>query len=217
MGRFCVIGAGNFGFHLASTLYENGHEVVVIDSDRTRLQKVQELSSYAIQADAANKDFLASQGLTEMDAVIISTGEHIHQATLITLYLKELGCKRIYVKSNNEDHSKILRKVGASEIIFPEKDMAIKTARNLASPNILDFLPMVDDYSISELAPPKHFLGKNLIQLDLRRRFDILVIGIKDVLSDRFLLLPPADHVIKDSDLLIIFGKTDSVAKASKA
>jgi len=216
MGRFCVIGAGNFGYHLTTNLYQDGHEVVVIDNDRTRLQKVQELSSYAILSDAANKEFLAGQGVAEMDAVIIATGEQSHLATLITLYLKELGCKRIIVKSSNEDHSKILRKVGASEIIFPEKDMALKTARNLASPNILDYLEMVDDYSISELAPPKHFLGKNLIELDLRRRFDILIIGIKDVLSDQFLLLPPADHVIKDSDLLIIFGKTGSVAKASK-
>lgn len=216
MGHFCVIGAGNFGFHLASTLYEEGNDVVVIESNRNRLQKIQDLCSYAIQADAANKEFLAGQGLTEMDAVIISTGEHIHQATLITLYLKELGCKRILVKSNDEDHSKILRKVGASEIIFPEKDMALKTARNLVSPNILDYLPMVDDYSINELAPPKHFIGKNLIQLDLRRKFDILVIGIKDVLTDRFILLPPADHLIKESDLLVIFGKTDNVARASK-
>lgn len=216
MGRFCVIGAGNFGYHLVSNLYEEGHEVVVIESDRSKLQKVQDLSSYAILADAANKEFLASQGLTEMDAVIISTGEQIHQSTLITLYLKELGCKRIIVKSNNEDHSKILRKVGASEVIFPEKDMAIKTARNLANPNILDYLPMVEDYSISELAPPKHFLGKNLIELDLRRRFDILIIGIKDVLSDRFVLLPPADYLIKESDLLVIFGKTDDVARAAR-
>lgn len=216
MGHFCVIGAGNFGSHLASALYEEGNDVVVIDSDRNRLQKIQDLCSYAIQADAANKEFLAGQGLTEMDAVIISTGEQIHQATLITLYLKELGCKRILVKSNDEDHSKILRKVGASEIIFPEKDMALKTARSLISPNILDYLPMVDDYSINELAPPKHFIGKNLIQLDLRRKFDILVIGIKDILSDRFVLLPAADYLIKESDLLIIFGKTEDVARASK-
>lgn len=216
MGRFCVIGVSNFGYHLAASLYQEGHEVVVVDSERNRLQKVQNLSSYAILADAADKDFLAAQGLVEMDAVIVSTGGNTHQATLITLYLKELGCKRIIVKSNDEDHSKILHKVGAHEIIFPEKDMAIKTAHNLISPNILDFLPMVDDYSISELAPPKHFIGKNLIQLDLRRRFDILVIGIKDVLTDRFLLLPPADHIIKESDLLVTFGKTENLERAAK-
>ena len=216
MGRFCVIGVSNFGYHLAASLYQEGHEVVVVDSERNRLQKVQDLSSYAILADAADKDFLAAQGLVEMDAVIISTGGNTHQATLITLYLKELGCKRIIVKSNDEDHSKILHKVGAHEIIFPEKDMAIKTAHNLISPNILDYLPMVDDYSISELAPPKHFIGKDLIQLDLRRRFDILVIGIKDVLTDSFLLLPPADHVIKESDLLVTFGKTENLERAAK-
>jgi trk system potassium uptake protein TrkA len=215
MKKICVIGVGNFGYHVARTLYQAGHEVVVIDSDHGRVQRAQEVASYALLGDAANKQFLLKQGIAEMDAVVVSTGERGHLATLITLYLKEIGCKRIIVKALNDDHGTILRKVGASELVFPEKDVAIKIARNLASPNVLDFLPMADEYSISEVAPPKHFLGRNLIQLDLRSRYELLVIGIKDVLTDRFTMLPPANYVIKDSDLLIIFGKTEDVAKAT--
>jgi trk/ktr system potassium uptake protein len=217
MKKICVIGVGNFGFYVARTLYQAGHEVVVIDSDRGRVQRAQEFASYALLADAADKEFLLKQEIAGMDAVVVSTGERGHLATLITLYLKEIGCKRIIVKALNDDHGTILRKVGASELVFPEKDMAVKIARNLASPNVLDFLPMAEEYSISEVAAPKHFLGRNLIQLDLRSRYEVLVIGIKDMLTDTFTMLPPASYVIKDSDLLIIFGKTEDVAKATGA
>jgi len=215
MGRFCVIGVGNFGFHLARTLYELGHEVVVVDNDRARLQRAQEFASYGLMADAADKEFLEKQGFAEMTAVVVATGERTHLATLITLYLKEIGCRRIVVKAINDDHGKILRKVGATEIIFPEKDMAVKTARSLASPNIIDYLPMAEDYSISEVAPSKNLIGKSLVELDLRKRFGVLVIGVKDVITDQFRLLPEASYVIKDSDLLVMLGKIDDLARAS--
>ena len=214
MKRFCIIGAGNFGFHVASNLYHEGHEVMVIDNNRSHVQRLQEHCSYAILADAADRDFLAAQGVAEMDAVLVAIGERSHAATLTTLYLKELGVKRILAKAVNEDHGKILQKVGASDIINPEKDMALKTARTLASPNILDMLTMTGGYSLNELEPPKGFIGKSLIELDLRKRFGVFVLGIKDVLTDEFVLLPPADRVIRDSDMLLIFGKVEDINRA---
>lgn len=216
MKRFCVIGLGNFGFHVASTLYRQGHEVVAIDTDREKVQRVQDHASYAILGDAANKDFLKGQGIAEMDAVIVSTGERSHLSTLITLYLKELKVPRILVKAVDEDHGRILEKIGASEIIYPEKDMAVKIARSLASPNVLEYIPLADEFSISETAPPAHFIGKNLIELDLRRKFNVTIIGIKDVLTDEFNISPPATHLIKDSDLLILIGRTADVEQACR-
>lgn len=214
MKRFCVIGLGNFGFHVANTLYAEGHEVVAIDQDRDKVQRVQGHASYAIVGDAANKDFLRGQGIAEMDAIVVSTGERSHLATLITLYLKELKARRIVVKAINEDHGRILEKIGASEVIFPEKDMAIKTAKGLCSPNILEFIPLAEDFSITEAAAPAHYLGKTLIELDLRRRYNVTVIGVKDVLTDHFIPLPPPDYLIKDSDMLVLIGKTSDVEKA---
>ena len=217
MKRFCIIGAGNFGFHVASNLYQEGHEVMVIDNNRSHIQSLQEHCSYAILADAADRDFLEAQGVAEMDAVVVAIGERSHAATLTTLYLKELGVKRILVKAVNEDHGRILRKVGASEIINPEKDMALKVARNLASPNILDMLSMTGGYSLNELEPPNSYIGKSLIDLDLRRKFGVFILGIKDVLTDEFVLLPPADRVIRDSDMLLMFGKTEDINRALEA
>ena len=216
MKSFCVIGLGNFGFHVARALYEDGHEVVAIDMDREKVQRVQDYVSYAILGDAASKEFLKGQGIGEMDAVVVSTGERSHLSTLITLYLKELKVPRILVKALDEDHGTILGKVGATDIIFPEKDMAVKTARSLSSPNILEFIPMAEDYSIIESAPPAHFVGKSLVELGLRKKFNVNIIGIKDVLTDEFTVVPPATHVIKDSDLLILIGKSTDVERACK-
>lgn len=216
MKRFGVIGLGNFGFHVASTLYAEGHEVVAIDQDREKVQRAQGHSSYAIIGDAASKDFLRGQGIAEMDAVVVSTGERSHLATLITLYLKELKARRIVVKAVSEDHGRILEKIGASDVIFPEKDMAIKTAKGLSSPNILEFIPLAEDFSITEAAAPAHYLGKTLIELDLRRRFNVTVIGVKDVLTDHFVPLPPPDYLVKDSDMLVLIGKTADVEQACR-
>jgi trk system potassium uptake protein TrkA len=214
MKRFCVIGLGNFGFHVAKTLYQEGHEVIAIDLDRDKVQRIKNFTSYAIVGDASSKEFLKNQGVSEMDAVIISTGERSHLSTIIVLHLKEMNLKRILVKAVDEDHGRILEKVGATDIIFPEKDMAIKTARGLSSSNILEFIPIAEDYSITEVAPPSNFIGKNLIALDLRRKFQVTVIGIKDVLTGEFNTLPAPTHIIKDSDLLILIGKADDVEKA---
>lgn len=216
MKRFCVVGLGNFGFHVAKTLYQDGHEVIAIDLDRDKIQRIKNHASYAIVGDATNKEFLKSQGIGEMDAVIISTGERSDLSTLVVLHLKEMNVRRILVKAVNEDHGRILEKVGATDIIFPEKDTAIKIAHGLTSFNILEFIPVAEDYSITEVAPPKHFIGKNLIQLDLRGQFGVTVIGIKDVLTGEFIALPLPTHVIKDSDLLILIGKTENVEKACK-
>jgi len=216
MGRYCVIGLGHFGYHVDRTLYEAGHEVVAVDQDREKVQRIQEYASYAILGDAGNKEFLSGQGIGEMDAVVISTGERSHLSTLITLYLKELKVPRILVKALNEDHGRILEKIGATDIIFPEKDMAIRIARGLSSPNVLEYIPLAEDYSITEVGPPAHFLGKTLVELDLRRKYNVNIIGIKDVIADVFIAVPPPTYLIKDSDLLIFIGKSEDVEKACR-
>lgn len=212
--KFCVIGLGNFGFHVVATLYASGYEVIAIDSDKDKVQAVKDICAYAILGDAANKDFLAAQGVPEADAVVVSTGDRSHLSTLITLYLKELKARRILVKAVSEDHGRILERVGATDIIYPEKDMAIRIAHSMSSPNIMEFIPLAEEYSLSETEPPKHFIGKTLIELDLRKKFHVTVIAIKDVLTDQFIPAPPPEYLIKDSDVMILIGKTDDVDKA---
>lgn len=212
--KFCVIGLGSFGFHVVATLNKSGHDVIAIDSDKEKVQAVKDICSYAILGDAANKEFLTAQGIHEMDAVVVSTGDRSHLSTLITLYLKELKVPRILVKAISEDHGRILERVGATEVIYPEKDMARRIAHSITSPNIMEFIPLAEEYSLSETEPPKHFIGKTLIELDLRKKFHVTVIAIKDVLTDQFIPAPQPNYLIKDSDVLILIGKTADVDKA---
>ena len=217
MKRFCVIGLGKFGAQVASAFYNEGHEVTGIDNNKEKVQKIKDQCSVVILGDATDKDFLAVQGVAEMDAVVVSTGDRSHLSTLITYHLKELNVARIVVKAINEDHGMILKKVGADEVIHPEKDMALKVARSLSYPNILDFIPLADEVSITEVAPPASFVGQDLVSLDLRRKHHITIVAIKDVISDRFEVSPDPDHVIKDSDLLVILGRSEDVERALKS
>lgn len=212
-GKFCVIGLGNFGSEVAETLYRENHEIVAIDFNKDKIQAIRDTCSYAILGDAANKEFLESQGVQDMDAVVVATGDRSHLSTLITLYLKELRVPRIFVKAVSEDHGRILERVGATDVIFPEKDMARRIAHTLSSPNLLEFIPLSEEYSLSETEPPAGFIGKTLRELDLRNEFQVTVIAVKDVLTDTLIPAPPATYRIKDSDIMILIGKTEDVDK----
>jgi len=213
MKRVVVIGLGIFGSQLARQLYENGLEVVAIDKNRDVVQRIKDHSTKAVLADATDKEVLESIGIDAKDTVVISFGEDLSASTLLTLYLKEMKVKEIIVKVPNEDYKRILLKVGASEAIIPEREMANKVARSIISPNVLEYLPISEDYTIVELAPPTDFIGKSLADLDLRKKYALQVIAIRDVLTNKMQLVPRASAIIKDSDVLVIIGREDDIRK----
>jgi trk system potassium uptake protein TrkA len=207
------VGLGIFGFNIAKDLYENGMEVIAIDKHKETIQKIKDFSTRAILADATDKELLETIGIQEDDVVIVSFGEDLAASTLLTLHLKEFKVKEIIVKAPNEDHKRILEKVGATEVIIPEKEMASKVAKSLISPNVLDYIPLSQDYTISEIAPPSSFLGKTIGDLQLRKKHHIGVIASRDVLTDQIQMIPAADFVIKDSDILVVIGKEQDIQK----
>jgi trk system potassium uptake protein TrkA len=211
--RVVVVGLGIFGFNIAKDLFENGFEVIAIDKNKDVVNRIRDFTTKAVLADATDRELLEMIGIQPDDIVIISFGEDLAASTLLTLHLKEMNIKNIIVKAPNEDHKRILEKVGASEVIIPEKAMASKVAKGLISPNVLDFLPISEDFTISEVAPPAGFLGKTLADLRLRGKYHVEVIAIRDVLSDKIQLVPRADFVIKDSDILIVIGKEADIQK----
>ena len=213
MKRFAVIGLGNFGFHAAKALFEDGNEVVAIDTDKTRVQAVDPHSTEAVVLDATDKEALKSLGLENMDGVIVSTGTKISTSILICLYLQEIGVKKILAKGLDDDHAKILKKVGATEIIHPERDMALRVSRGLSRPNVLDFIPLADEFDLIQVGPPREFIGKSLKDLNLRAKFNVHIIAIKEIVPENFLLVPPANFVIKDSDILIMLGRSEDIKK----
>ena len=213
MKRFAVIGLGNFGFYMAKALFENGNEVLAIDIDRALVQAIDPYTTEALVLDATDKEALTALGLEQVDAAVISTGLNISSSVLICLHLNEIGVKRILAKALDDDHAKILRKIGATEIIHPERDMAIKISRNLSNPNILDFLPLADDYDMLQVDPPRDFIGKSLKELNLRAKYNVHIIAIKELVPENVVLVPPADFIVKDSDILVMLGKSKDIRK----
>ncbi|MBI4768493.1 MAG: TrkA family potassium uptake protein [Deltaproteobacteria bacterium] len=213
MKRFIVIGLGNFGFHVAKTLFEDGNEVLAIDRNRERIARIQDFVSEAVILDAIHKESLLGLGITEAEAVVVSMGDDISNSILTTLYLKELGAKKIVAKCQNEDHARILEKLGANEIIFPEKAMGQKVAKGLSRGNILDFIPLSEDYTIIEVAPPKEFVGKSLKELKLKTLYQIYIIAVNQLIPPAFILSPPGEFVVKDSDGLVLLGREKDIGR----
>jgi len=213
MRRVIVIGLGIFGVNIVRELYEGGFEVYAIDKKKDAVQKVKDFSTKAIVADGTDKEVMELIGVQEDDTVVISFGEDLASSTLITLHMKQLKVKNIIVKAPNEEHKLILEKVGATDVIIPEKEIAGKVAKSIISPNVLDYLPLSDGYMIFEMAPPDSFFGKTIGELQLRNKYHIEVIAIRDVLLDRVHMVPQAGFVIKDGEVMVIVGKETDIKK----
>lgn len=213
MKRVIVIGLGIFGVNIVRELYEGGFEVFAIDKNKEAVQKVKDFSTKAIVADGADKEVMEMIGVQEDDTVVISFGEDLAASTLITLHMKQMKVKNIIVKAPNEEHKLILEKVGATDVIIPEKEIAGKVAKSIISPNVLDYLPLSDGYMIFEMAPPDSFFGKTIAELQLRNKYHIEVIAIRDVLLDRVHMVPHAGFVIKDGEVMVVVGKETDIRK----
>ena len=211
--KIAVIGLGNFGMNVAKELYARGHDVLIVDQSPELVQKGQEFSSKSVVADCTDKEVLANLGLSTVETTIISMGTNLSGSILAAMYLKELGVRNIIVKAINDDHKNILEKVGATQIVFPEREMAVKLARNITTPNVLDYLPLTNSFSIMEIIPPKGFVGKSLSDLDLRKKYHIQIIGMQDTVEGLISMVVSPDRVIKATDRLIVLGKQEHLEK----
>lgn len=210
MKGFAIIGMSSFGYFLARQLVKEGVDIVAIDLDEEKIEKIKDYVQKAVIADGTDRATLEKLGLNELDGVVVSLGQ-IEASVLATLHLKELKIRRIVTKALSEDHGRILSMVGATEVIFPEKDMAIRAARALTHDNILDHVPLAEGYSIVEISTPKPFIGKSLAEIDFRRKFSIQVIVIKGKMPESAVLVPTADYVVKASDVLVLMGKDEDL------
>lgn len=213
MRSFAVIGLSTFGFYLCKYLAQRGFEVMAVDADELKIERIKHTVSKAIILDATDKNALGNLGMNDFDVVIVSLGDQIDASILVTLYLKELGVKEIIAKASTEDHGKILDRIGATTVIFPERDVAFRLARSLENVNVLDAIPVVPGVSILEFGAPSSFLGKTLRELDINNKYGIQIIMIKELVPENLIVVPKADHQIKDSDILIGVGKDQDFKK----
>jgi len=211
MKEFAIIGLGNFGSTVARTLSEYDCHVTAIDADKTKVQALQKLVRQAIVADATEMEFLQNLEVDKFDGVVVSTGENTDIAVLIVLHLKELGAKKIIVKAKSDDHAKILLKVGASQAIIPEQQMATRIAHSLAEANVVDYLPLTGGNIVAEIPPPDQVVNKTLAELQFRKKYNIQVIAIKNITTGLLEFGPSGNHRVNLSDRLVVLGKREDI------
>lgn len=209
MKSFAVIGCGRFGSSVARTLYELGNEVLAIDINEEYLNELADEVTLAIQADVKDEKALKNLGLSNVDVAVISIASDLEASIMATLIAKELGIKRVVAKAQSEMHGKILHKIGADKVIFPERDMGVRVAHNLASTNILDFIELSSDYSILEINALKEWENKSLSQLKLPNKYGINVMAIKR--NNSINVSPNGEEVIHEKDILVVIGSKEDI------
>ncbi len=212
--RFVVIGLGTFGSHVARTLFAGGHEVVGLDSDAARVQDVRDYCTRPVTTDATDPDNLRALDLADADAAVVSLGDHMDSSILVTLYLKELGLRKIVVKAISEDHGKVLTLIGATGVVHPERDTAVRLARALGARSIVEYLPLGVGFGLEEIAAPRSFQGRKLRDLAIRQRHQVLVVAVKN--GERVDLVPGADYVVEEGDTLVVVGRDEGLAAVTE-
>ncbi|MBI4148464.1 TrkA family potassium uptake protein [Candidatus Woesearchaeota archaeon] len=206
---FAVIGLGRFGSSLATALSKLGYAVLAIDKNEEKIQPIKEYLTHANVGDSTDKEVLKQAGVLSCDVVIVAMGERISASLITTLNLKELGAKYIIAKANHYEQARILEKIGADRIVYPERDSAIRLANQLVSSDILQFIEASPDYMVYEVQAPKEFFDKSLHDLNLRRTHKIVVLAIRR--DGTSIIIPETTHSIDKGDELVIIGKTDDL------
>ena len=218
MKRVGIIGAGRFGLALAESLANAGTEVLLIDRNRPAMQDASEFAT-ALQGDATQRHVLEEAGFGECDVVIVAIGSNIEASMMATANCKELGVPNVVAKASSELHGKILRRIGADSVVYPDRDSAYRLAQTIANHEAIDFLEVSEGYSIAEVDVPEGVRGRTLAEADLRNKTGVTVLCIRradiDPKKPRKIVIPRANDVMEPSDRLIVFGATkdlDSLA-----
>jgi trk system potassium uptake protein len=213
--QFVVIGLGRFGTSIAKTLYSLGNEVLAIDPDEEIVQEISDSVTHAVQADGTDESALRSLGIRNFDVAVVTIGADVQSSVMVTLLVKELGVKYVVAKAVNELHAKLLYKIGADRVVFPERDMGIRVAHNLCSSNILDYIELSPDYSIMEVTAIEEWQGKTLKELNMRSKYGINVMAVKR--DNDINISPKADDVIRSGDVLVVIGGTEDLMVIEKS
>lgn len=216
MKRFVVVGLGIFGSAVAEALHEQGHDVVAIDVVEDKVNRIARLVSEAIVGDATSMEVLERVGAGSADAAVVSTGDDMSACILATLALKDLKVKEIYIKVISFDHARIMRKIGVTDIVFPERESALNLSTRISrSHALLNYVRIGGGLSLQEMAVPVRWEGKTLRELKLPSRYRVSVVALRDVLTDRLIPVPDPDAPLLDTQALIVTGDDENLARVA--
>lgn len=209
--EFVVFGLGRFGRSVATTLAESGCEVLVVDDNEETIQEIADSVTYAVKADVTDKDVLESLGIGNFDGAVVGIGQSLEASVMVTILAKELGIPYVLAKAQTDLHAKVLKKVGADMVVFPEKETGVRIAHNLLMGNFFDAVELSSTFSMMEFEAITQWYGQTISSLDLRAKYKINVIGIKR--GDSLDINPDANAIIKKDDVLVIIGSNDTLNK----
>ncbi len=210
--QFAVIGMGRFGRAVSSTLHNLGYEVLAVDRDERRVSQAlsSRIATHSIQLDSTEPSALKEAGIFDFNTVIVAIGNYLAESITTTLNLKEAGVTCVVAKASSETHMKILKKVGADHVVFPEREMGCELARLLSKPRILDQFELDPNYSIVEIVVPKEFDGKTIAELELRSKYGLTLLVIRDE-KDKLEVNPLPNRRLKKETVIVVLGSNEDI------
>ena len=214
MKSYIVIGLGRFGSQAAKRLYELGCEVLAIDHNSELVQPIANQVTQAVVADARDKEVLRALGAKDFQCAIVAIGDNLADSVLATMNLKELGVPYIVCKASDETHRQVLLKLGADRVVIPEQEHADRLAKNLSSPNVLDYIELSEEYGIIEIPAPKAWVGKSLKELNVRAKLGVNIIAVES--GEKTNVSPAADYQVKAGDVMVVLGENYALEAVQK-
>ena len=209
--QYIVVGLGRFGRAIAETLCQDGAEVLGVDCKMDMVERMRDELTQTVQMDAMDRDALETLGVQDFDIVFVTMGSDIRASGTIVLLLKELGARRVIAKAHDEFHGRMLEKLGADQVLFPERDMGRRVAHSLISGNVIEFMELSTQYSMAEIRPKPEWIGKTLEELAMRSRMDINVVAIRS--GDAVNAMPQPETRISEGDVMLVVISEDALKK----
>ncbi len=212
--QYVVFGIGRFGSALCRALSEMGHEVLAVDSNEEHIRAISPYVTQALQLNAADEEAMHSIGVRNFDACVVSIGDNLRDSIMVTLLCKEMGARYLLAKATDELHAKMLKKMGADRVVFPERDMGIRVAKTLVSPRVLDLINLTGDYTMADITAPSEWIGRTIQEIDIRKRYQVNLLVIHR--GNEIMMTLTGDTRIQQGDDLLVLGHRGDVERLEK-
>ena len=215
MKSYLVIGLGRFGAAVATTLQDLGNEVMILDENEERVQKLASSVTSAVVGDARDEELLRALGARDFDGAVVAIGANFAASILVTMTLKTMGVPQVICKAQDELQKKALEKIGADRVVIPEREMGMKLAQNLTSTSVLDYTGLGENCGIAEIRTPRAWVGKTMKQVDIRVKYGVTVAAVHKADGEVTIFLG-ADYIMQRSDILVLVGRNEDLARVQK-
>ncbi len=215
MRSFCIIGLGCFGMAITRSLLEKKSQVLVIDEDADAVNSIADSVTGAVIGDPTNEAVLRAAGVTDYDCAVVCIDDNMNNSVLCTMILKELGVKEVVSRAMNDRHKRVLERVGADIVVFPEQDMGDRMAQILVKKDILDYFSFSEDCSIAEIHIPKEWAGKSIIECNIRRHYGVNVIAVRPA-GGKLNFAPKPDEPLREEDTVTVIGTDDQIDRLAR-